>query len=268
MKLSIITINYNNVEGLVRTLQSIASLKEAGCDFEYIVIDGGSTDGGAEVIKEYADRIDYCVSEPDKGIYNAMNKGIAQAKGEYLLFINSGDLIIEGTDMNRIAAQLTGEDIIYYNIEVALDGDENNKIVKKSPDFLDFHYFVRDAIPHQATFIKRTRLVEYGGYDENMTIFSDWAFFMDAICKLGYSHKYVDDHFSTFFQDGISSKSENVDILNRELVEYIEKSFPLYNRLYKEWNANRKELNQIKGSKTIQWMKKIGLIKWFKTYEK
>ena len=80
MKLSIITVNYNNREGLQRTIDSVVS--QTFRDFEWIVIDGGSTDGSKELIKQYADHFSYWVSEPDKGIYNAMNKGILKATGE------------------------------------------------------------------------------------------------------------------------------------------------------------------------------------------
>ena len=89
MKYSIITVNYNNKEGLRKTIESVIS--QTFRDFEYIVIDGGSSDGSAELLKEYSDKITYWVSEPDKGIYNGMNKGIAKATGDYLNFMNSGD---------------------------------------------------------------------------------------------------------------------------------------------------------------------------------
>ncbi|MDR2910496.1 MAG: glycosyltransferase [Bacteroidales bacterium] len=92
MKLSIITINLNNVAGLQKTIESV--VKQTFTDYEYIVIDGGSTDGSADIIKQHANKITYWVSEPDKGIYNAMNKGIRVAKGEYCLFLNSGDWLI------------------------------------------------------------------------------------------------------------------------------------------------------------------------------
>ena len=91
-KISIITINYNNCEGLRRTIESVVN--QTCRDFEYIIIDGGSTDGSVDVIKRYADNIDYWVSEPDKGIYNAMNKGIRMATGDYVQILNSGDMFV------------------------------------------------------------------------------------------------------------------------------------------------------------------------------
>ena len=91
-QLSIITINYNNLAGLQKTFESV--FNQTFQDFEYIVIDGGSTDGSKELIEQYHDKIDYWVSEPDSGIYNAMNKGIVRANGEYLQFLNSGDSLL------------------------------------------------------------------------------------------------------------------------------------------------------------------------------
>lgn len=93
MKLSIITINYNNREGLRKTIESVVA--QTTREFEYIVIDGGSTDGSVDVIKEFSDYIDYWVSEPDKGIYNAMNKGVKVAHGDYCQFLNSGDWLYD-----------------------------------------------------------------------------------------------------------------------------------------------------------------------------
>ena len=89
MKLSIITINYNNARGLERTIKSV--ICQTFTNYEYIIVDGGSTDGSLEVINKYADHISKWVSEPDEGIYNAMNKGTRMASGEYFNYMNSGD---------------------------------------------------------------------------------------------------------------------------------------------------------------------------------
>ena len=110
MKLSVITINFNNRDGLRKTIESVVN--QTFKDFEYIIIDGGSTDGSVDVIKEYADRIDYWVSEPDKGIYNAMNKGIDVAKGEYCIFMNSGDCFYVNDVYENVFRELDGVDII------------------------------------------------------------------------------------------------------------------------------------------------------------
>ena len=89
MKYSIITVNFNNKEGLLKTIESV--IHQTFRDFEFIIIDGGSTDGSVDVLKEYSSQINYWVSEPDGGIYQGMNKGLRQAKGDYVNFMNSGD---------------------------------------------------------------------------------------------------------------------------------------------------------------------------------
>ena len=93
MKFTVITINYNNADGLRQTILSVVG--QTCDDYEYVIIDGGSTDGSVEVIKEREDKISYWVSEKDGGIYNAMNKGVKAARGEYLIFMNSGDIFYD-----------------------------------------------------------------------------------------------------------------------------------------------------------------------------
>ena len=110
MKFSIITINYNNKEGLEKTIQSV--LGQTFHDYQFIIIDGGSTDGSLDIIKQNADHIDYWVSEPDGGRYPAMNKGIKQAKGDFLNFMNSGDTFHSPTVLEDIAKMNLTEDII------------------------------------------------------------------------------------------------------------------------------------------------------------
>ena len=110
MKLSIITINFNDREGLDKTIQSV--INQAYKEFEYIVIDGASTDGSVDVIKKYADKLTHWVSEPDSGIYNAMNKGTQMASGEYCLYLNSGDFLAEDDVLERLFENDFNEDIV------------------------------------------------------------------------------------------------------------------------------------------------------------
>ena len=107
MTYSIITVNYNNYEGLRRTIKSVVC--QTYKDYEYIIIDGGSTDGSAELIRQYTDHLTFWVSEPDKGIYNAMNKGVAHANGEYLNFMNSGDCFYDENVLQTLKAHLDSD---------------------------------------------------------------------------------------------------------------------------------------------------------------
>ncbi len=137
MKVSIITINYNNVAGLEKTINSVIS--NDLYDIEYIVIDGNSTDGSIDVIKKYESKINFWISKPDSGIYNAMNKGIRQATGQYILFVNSGDVIKKDCDLQSIISQITGEDIVYFDMEIA-DSISNTSYIKQYPNNPDFKF--------------------------------------------------------------------------------------------------------------------------------
>jgi glycosyltransferase involved in cell wall biosynthesis len=261
MKLSIITINYNNLSGLKRTVESI--IPHHSEDMEYLVIDGGSTDGSADIIKKNGDKISYWVSEPDSGIYNAMNKGIRQAKGEYILFINSGDTIRPDADIKFIISQLTGEDIIFFDLEIA-DSIAGNNYIKKYPDQPDFKYFVEDTLPHPGSFIRKELLESYGFYSENFKIVADWAFFMDAICIGKSTYKHIDSYFSTFYLDGISSDDKNRQLLFDERNAHIQKTYPVFYSLYKEWSDTKTELYKLKTSVSVRYLKKLGFLKWLK----
>lgn len=260
MKLSIITINYNNANGLKRTIESIVPRIQS--DIEYIVIDGNSTDGSKKIIEQYNQQISYWISESDHGIYNAMNKGIRKANGEYVLFINSGDIISEKINLKSVINEITGEDIIYFDLEIS--DVSNNKFIKIYPDYLDFKYFVEDSLPHMASFINRELIIKYGYYSEKMKIASDWAFFMDAICLFNCSYKHVNYPFSTFYLDGVSSDNKNNHIVLTEKNRHISKSYKLYESIYKEWMDKKQELYKLKTSVSVQFLKKIGFLKWLK----
>ena len=183
MKLSIITVNLNNREGLQRTIDSV--ICQTFRDFEWIVIDGGSTDGSRELIEQYADHFAYWVSEPDKGIYNAMNKGIKVAKGEYLQFLNSGDWLWESSTLEKIFSIQHGEDIVYGNW-IQKDGT-----LFSAPHKLDAIYFFRSTLSHQAVFIK-SDLFSHELYDESLHIASDWKHLLSCIVIENHSYKALD----------------------------------------------------------------------------
>jgi glycosyltransferase involved in cell wall biosynthesis len=257
-KLSIITINYNNLKGLKRTVESVVN--QTWREFEYIVIDGGSTDGSAEYTESQNDKIDYWVSEPDKGIYNAMNKGIAKATGEYLLFLNSGDHLFSNEVMEESHNFLSLQDIIYFNLQVI---NENEKFIKNYPDELSFSYFMKDTLPHPATFIKREVFDTVGFYDESFTIVSDWKFFIESICKFGSSYIRIDKILSTFYFDGLSSSLQNKEIIFREKQVVLELNFSAYIVDNDELNYSKNILSNLRKSKKTQLLIKLGLLNKF-----
>lgn len=210
MKLSIITINYNNYCGLQKTLESVFG--QTFTDYEYIIIDGGSTDGSKELIEKYKNEFVYWVSEKDEGVYQAMNKGITKASGEYLLFLNSGDSLYSDNSL-KVFHESSDADIVYANIWV--NSSEGNWI-KTYPSTLTFGYFLQDTLPHPASLIKKSLFQNCGLYNEQNEIVSDWEFFMNAICLYKATYKYLDCILSVFNYDGMSSKMENQILIKEE----------------------------------------------------
>lgn len=193
MKYSIITINYNNRDGLRRTIESVVN--QTFRDFEYIIIDGGSTDGSVEVIKEYADRIDYWVSEPDKGIYNAMNKGLKMCRGEWCLFINSGDMLSENNILNKLDIDSSGKYGVIYTDWY--DYSFNEKVLcKPYPFFERTTYLHHKGFCHQASLTKTT-LAKSLGFDEKYQIAADYNMFYQ-LYKQGVEFKYFPIALSMF----------------------------------------------------------------------
>lgn len=199
MKFSVITINYNNCKGLKRTLDSVVS--QTSDDFEWIVIDGGSKDGSKELLEQYNNQITYWCSEPDKGIYNAMNKGVSKANGEYCLFLNSGDYLCNNTVMERIMETPFTADIV--SGDIFIDGCSRTHL-KKSVDSVNAFWIYENTLFHQATWIKRELLIKCP-YRENFDRISDWTFFFETIVIYNCSYQHIPIAISVFYNDGISS---------------------------------------------------------------
>lgn len=212
MKISIITINYNNGEGLQRTVQSV--INQACSDLiEYIVIDGGSSDNSRDVIENYRQHFAYWCSEKDGGIYPAMNKGIARASGDYVLFLNSGDFL-EPDSLQKVADQLTGEDIIYGDLYFQ---DLNGKRTPTTyPDQPTTEYLLEKSLGHPAIFFKRELFDAYG-YNESLRIVADWEFLFRKIVLEACSTKHIAMFVSTFMTDGISSTQ--TELCQKEMQE-------------------------------------------------
>lgn len=199
-QLSIITINRNDAQGLEKTLESIWK-KQSFKDFEHIIIDGASTDNSINIIKKYASHLSYWVSEPDKGIYNAMNKGIIKAKGNYLLFLNSGDWL-ENDILARVFKENFTEDIVYADLYQYRNADDIQ--ISPYPDKLTLPFIYNYSLGHPSTFIKR-ELFKNMLYEEKYRIISDWAFFITQILLFNRTTKHLNFAVSYFNVYGISS---------------------------------------------------------------
>jgi glycosyltransferase involved in cell wall biosynthesis len=247
MKLSIITINLNNAGGLQKTIESV--IFQTFTDFEYIVIDGNSSDKSIDVIKQYADKIDYWISEPDSGIYNAMNKGIRQAKGEYCLFLNSGDALVDNSVLEKVFKIPFTEDIVYGNVNLL---GKNVKIEKKYPNEWTLKLFFDETLPHSASFIKRNLFFEITFYNENYKIISDWEFFVLTIIVHQKSYKHLPIFVTNFELIGLSSTSGITDIEKKKVIET--KLKDLLPDLILEF---QRELNKYKRSRVINLYDKL-----------
>lgn len=213
MLLSIITINYNDKSGLEATFNSV--FNQTFKTFEYIVIDGGSNDGSEELIEENIDKIHYWVSEKDKGIFNAMNKGIKAAKGDYLLFLNGGDTFYNEQVLANAIPQISKEQQIYYG-DVQRIFNDGTKTIKTYPKTLKFSFFIDSALAHQSTIVKKTLFEDLFYFNENYKVFGDWEFFICAICKYNISYKHLDLVIANYDMSGISSSK---DIQNKYYIE-------------------------------------------------
>lgn len=206
MLISIITINYNKREGLEKTIKSVKS--QTYPNIQYIVIDGASIDGSVDVIRDYSEYIHYWVSEPDNGIYHAMNKGIEKAKGDYLLFLNSGDSLTSNTIIKDIIEDLkSGEDIIFGLLKSVPSGIINYTDVKLPFTLLDFYKY--SPVPHPASFI-RNKIIKELRYDESLKISSDWKFFLEAIVFKGCTCKKINKVVTDFEEYGVSCINDEI----------------------------------------------------------
>ena len=228
-KLSIITINLNNAEGLCKTIESVVS--QTFTDYEYIIIDGASTDGSVDVIKQYADgiiieqpscRITYWVSEADNGIYNAMNKGIRVANGDYCLFLNSGDCLANNETLSYVLKNSFDSDIISGYVCGNKYGEFFNIYPPKE---FTFRYLYSQNIPHQAEFIKRKLFDEIGFYNEQYQILSDYEFNIKAMLH-NVSYLYINSLVTVVDLSGVSSDDCNQLKRVEEEKSILQSNFP------------------------------------------
>lgn len=227
MKVSIITVNYNNAEGLERTLNSV--LAQTYDKIEHIIIDGGSTDGSVDVIKRYVQRVrelenerirDEWVSEPDKGIYDAMNKGVRKASGEYLLFLNSGDILASDTVLEKVAPYLENYDFIVGRVYFSVNGKRISVSPLLSEKDMSMYYMYLHGINHQSAFIKRQLLVNIP-YDTTVKMNADWLFFVQQIVMRNATVKFVDKFIADFDKTGLSSNTKAVVEERKEVLKKV-----------------------------------------------
>lgn len=265
MKLSIITINRNNASGLRKTLASVAS--QTYRDIEHIIIDGGSTDGSVEVIREYDNTImqQRCVtidkstiqvkwiSEPDNGIYDAMSKGVKKASGDYIWILNSGDCVAAADTVGRMMEVIShhtpsiplllGNIVKFYpdgrKVSEKKSGTKNINLVPLDTSMLTFY---RGTVPQDAAFVRRDLFDKYGLFDPKLKIVSDWKLYLNMIALGDICPMYVNIDVVHFDMSGVSNT--NASKRDAEKRAYLEEILPA--SVLKDYDAYSFPIEQYK----------------------
>jgi glycosyltransferase involved in cell wall biosynthesis/peptidoglycan/xylan/chitin deacetylase (PgdA/CDA1 family) len=248
-KLSIITINLNNAEGLRKTIESVVA--QTFTDYEYIIVDGASTDSSIETIQQFDDSMIqhlYWISEPDSGVYEAMNKGIRMAKGEYLLFLNSGDFLVNKEVLKEVFKSNHSADFLLGRCNIS----ENGIVIHTTcpPQKITFGHLYEAGLAHQASFIKREMFERYGLYREDFRYNSDIEFWYRTIILQCCTTESLSTIISDYNTDGISSKEFNTPAYLKEMEKIY--SHPLLQLFIPDYNA---QIAEHKDLQILYWYK-------------
>lgn len=270
MTISIITINRNNATGLEKTIQSI--LSQTRTDYEYVVVDGDSTDDSVAVIQRLSSAFDgrlKWISEPDKGIYDAMNKGISMATGDYVQFLNSGDCLAGSDVTARMlqALEASGRpSILYGNMVKEMPDGKRKRDVGFAGEEITLLDFYIGTLNHSSTYIKRDLFDKYGLYDASLKIASDWKWYLKAIVLGDEKPVYTDIDVTLFDMTGISET--NKELARQERMKVLEECIPAtILDDYKRWTPAIRQMRRIERypwAKKLVWFLERCLFKWEK----
>lgn len=214
MKFSVITVAYNAGICIERTILSVIS--QSYKDMEYIIVDGSSNDNTIDIVKKYKSHINIWVSEHDHGIYDAMNKGVRMASGDYCIFMNAGDMFVNSDVLNKVNEQIESNFDIYIGNEISV---RNGMICDyiKPPKTVDAEYLLCNSLSHQASFINRWLLLK-NPYDENLKLVSDWKFWIQTIVLSDATYKHINVDICLFNHDGVTFTMQDKGLLERKKV--------------------------------------------------
>lgn len=220
MLFSVITINRNNADGLRKTIASV--LSQDFSQYEYIVIDGASTDDSVQVAEDNAGSISAFVSEPDKGIYDAMNKGIRMAHGDYVIFMNSGDTFVDCRILSRVAATAPAADFLIGGMRQRREGRRYTAV--EMPATVTAYALLYRNFCHQATFARRQVLLELGGYDLSVKVAADACLLM--LAAIVYRKTFATLPFCICDYDVTGMSSHCIDVVTAEKHDYFRRIAP------------------------------------------
>jgi len=248
---SVITVCYNERPRIADTLSSI--VEQTYRPLELIVIDGGSSDGTLDIIQRYKENITVLISGKDQGIYDAMNKGIELARGEFILFMNGGDKFYSSDVLSNIFSNDIREDIIYGDVAAVFESGSVR--VSRSPVKLGIMFFTHYNISHQATIYRAALLKNRGGFSLDYKILSDYEFLVSSVIVDRCSTRYVRQIISYFYKDGISSRDDMRLIRQRERVAIQKMLLP---SIVSKYSAARFWITNNFATRTPGWLRGAG----------
>ena len=222
MKISIITVVYNNEKTIRDALESV--LTQSFSDLEYIVIDGSSQDSTVSIIREYEDKLSYFISERDSGIYDAMNKGIRAAKGDVIGILNSDDLYYSRTVLEDVMIKFEEDhtlDIVYGNL-VYVDQEDVGRVVRtwKSKQYYLNFFEHGNVPPHPSLFLRRKVYENVGLFDLNFRLAADYELMLRVFKSNCYKSLHIDKVFVKMRLGGATNRDfRNVKLQNREVLQ-------------------------------------------------
>lgn len=250
-KITIVIATYNSAKTLEQSIASV--IGQTYSNIELVIIDGGSTDNTRDIIRKYEKSISFWVSENDKGIYDAFNKGVQHATGEYIQFLGSDDSLCESTTIEQVADNLSNDvDILSANVWV-VDEKTNFQQLACNSCAIEKRKFDGGMIPHPGMFVRREILLEHP-FDITYRIAADYLFFLSCYYNNEYIFKFIDLPIVFFSSCGISSTSK---VQLREENE----------RIWKQFNINPKNFEGNKIKRLMKAMlKKIGIFLLLKVF--
>jgi len=231
---SIITVCKNAVSKIDATIESVINQKDT--DFEYIIVDGASADGTLDAVNRYSDRISKIVSEPDGGMYEALNKAIRIATGEYVNLINADDRFISDDVLSRVAAEIgEGYDIVYGNL-VYEDGEKHTDFIP--PDTLSRKYLRYNCVTQQAIFYNRDIFDEVGLFDESYKIVADYQWLIRAYKSKKVIFKHIGVPVAYFGVGGLTTGAATREKYRKERARVRAEQFYKIEYLF-DWLARK-----------------------------
>lgn len=245
--ISIITVNYNDVAGLERTIKSVQ--EQTATSYEHIIIDGGSTDGSKQLIEQHKDSFSYWVSEPDLGIYDAMNKGVIKAQGDFINFLNSGDLFYNSYSLERIVLKLGGKAVYFTDVYL----DVGNKLNRKThPRKIRLSYLFKNTICHQSIFYNTKYFKETLFFDISYRLVADWVHLTESIILKNYTYQKINGYEIIYDMTGVSASSNNMSIIEKERATFLKSELSSiiedYDEYFKAITLYRKDKQMFDGA--------------------